>query len=90
MSVGPSRMDAMTSFDPARYLPDDLLARIRERAVVHDRENTFPHDDLDELREAGYLGILVPTELGGAGLSLAEASLLQQRLAGAAPPRPWR
>ncbi|MDR6692229.1 alkylation response protein AidB-like acyl-CoA dehydrogenase [Microbacterium sp. 1154] len=75
----------MTSFDPARYLPDDLLARIRERAAVHDRENTFPHDDLDELRAAGYLGILVPEDLGGAGLSLAEASLLQQRLAGAAP-----
>ncbi|WJS89887.1 acyl-CoA dehydrogenase family protein [Microbacterium testaceum] len=75
----------MTSFDPARYLPDDLLARIRERAVVHDRENTFPRDDLDELRATGYLGILVPAELGGAGLSLAEASLLQQRLAGAAP-----
>lgn len=78
-------MDAMTSFDPARYLPDDLLARIRERAAVHDRENTFPHDDLDELRAAGYLGILVPQAAGGAGLSLAEASLLQQRLAGAAP-----
>ncbi len=78
-------MDAMTSFDPARYLPDDLLARIRERAAVHDRENTFPHDDLDELRAAGYLGTLVPSELGGAGLSLAEASVLQQRLAGAAP-----
>jgi len=75
----------MTSFDPARYLPDDLLARIRERAAVHDRENTFPHDDLNELRAAGYLGILVPADLGGAGLSLAEASLLQQRLAGAAP-----
>lgn len=85
MSVVPSTMDAMTSFDPARFLPDDLLARIRERAVVHDHENTFPHDDLDELRAAGYLSILVPTERGGAGLSLAEASVLQQRLAGAAP-----
>lgn len=61
-------MDAMTSFDPARYLPDDLLARLRERAVVHDRENTFPHDDLDELRAAGYLGILVP-ESGAARAS---------------------
>ncbi|MEV7757418.1 acyl-CoA dehydrogenase family protein [Microbacterium sp. NPDC089180] len=75
----------MTSFDPARYLPDDLLARMRERAVVHDRENTFPHDDLDELRAAGYLGILVSEERGGGGLALAEASVLQQRLAGAAP-----
>jgi alkylation response protein AidB-like acyl-CoA dehydrogenase len=72
-------------FDPTGILPDELLARIRERAVVHDRENTFPEEDLAELRDAGYLSILVPTELGGRGLGLPEASALQQRLAGAAP-----
>jgi len=72
-------------FDPARFLPDALLDRIRERAAVHDRENTFPQHDLDDLREAGYLGILVPEDRGGSGLSLAQASVLQQRLAGAAP-----
>ncbi|RWR21607.1 acyl-CoA dehydrogenase [Microbacterium enclense] len=74
-----------SAFDPARFLPDDLIARLRERAPVHDRENTFPHDDLEDLRAAGYLGILAPTELGGVGLSLAQAAALQQRLAGAAP-----
>lgn len=75
----------MSTFDPAEHLPDDLLERIRERAVVHDRENTFPQQDLDELRAAGYLSILVPAELGGAGLGLAQAALLQQRLATASP-----
>ena len=75
----------MSDFDPAGILPDDLIARIRERATVHDRENTFPAHDLAELTAAGYLSILVPRELGGAGLSLADASVLQQRLAGAAP-----
>lgn len=75
----------MTGFDTNRHLPDDLLERIRERAPLHDRDNTFPHDDLDELRAAGYLSILVPAERGGAGLGLAEAALLQQRLATAAP-----
>lgn len=75
----------MTAFDPAAFLPDDLLARICERAPVHDRENTFPHDDLAELRDAGYLKILVSREHGGAGWGLAEASLLQQRLAAASP-----
>ncbi|MFH8249563.1 acyl-CoA dehydrogenase family protein [Microbacterium sp. B2969] len=74
-----------TPFDPTVLLSDDLLERFRERAAVHDRENTFPDDDLADLKAAGYLAILVPTELGGAGLGLAEASLLQQRLAGAAP-----
>jgi alkylation response protein AidB-like acyl-CoA dehydrogenase len=75
----------VTAFDPTTYLPDDLLERIRERAPIHDRENTFPQQDLDELRAAGYLSILVPAERGGAGLSLAQAAILQQRLAGAAP-----
>lgn len=75
----------MSAFDPAIHLPDDLLERIRERAAVHDRENTFPQHDLDELRDAGYLSILVPSALGGAGLGLAEAAVLQQRLASAAP-----
>ena len=75
----------MTSFDPAAFLPDDLLERFRERAPIHDRENTFPEDDLADLKSAGYLSILVPEELGGAGLGLAEASALQQRLATAAP-----
>lgn len=75
----------MNVFDPATYLPDDLFDRIRERAVTHDRENTFPAEDLDELRDAGYLAILVPQDRGGVGLGLAEACVLQQRLAGASP-----
>lgn len=75
----------MSTFDPTAYLPDDLLARIRERAPIHDRENTFPQTDLDELRDARYLSILVPTARGGADLGLEQAAILQQRLATASP-----
>ena len=75
----------VSDFDPTGILPDDLIGRIRDRAAVHDRENTFPEQDLADLTAAGYLSILVPRELGGGGLSLADAALLQQRLAGAAP-----
>lgn len=78
-------MDAVTDFDPAAHLPDDLIERIRSRAATVDADNAFPDEDLAELQASGYLAILVPRELGGAGLSLAEASVLQQRLAGAAP-----
>ncbi|MGM1016923.1 MAG: acyl-CoA dehydrogenase family protein [Actinomycetota bacterium] len=73
------------TFDPRTILPDDLIERIRERAPRYDRENMFPDEDLAELRDAGYLSILVPTDRGGAGLTLAEAAILQQRLAEAAP-----
>lgn len=72
-------------FDPAAILSDELLETFRERAARHDRDNTFPDDDLADLRRIGYLAILVPSELGGGGLDLAEASVLQQRLATAAP-----
>ncbi len=78
-------MDAVSDLDPAIHLPDDLIERIRSRAATVDADNAFPDEDLAELQASGYLAILVPRELGGAGLSLAEASVLQQRLAGAAP-----
>ncbi|HKT57301.1 MAG TPA: acyl-CoA dehydrogenase family protein [Microbacterium sp.] len=75
----------MTAFDPTTHLPDVLLERIRSRAAQVDHDNVFPQEDLDDLREAGYLALLVPAELGGAGLGLAEVSVLQQRLATASP-----
>ena len=68
-----------------RFLPDDLLETLRERAAQHDAENTFAHDDIADLHERGYLTLFVPVEMGGAGLSLTEVTRLQQRLAGAAP-----
>ncbi|MFS0866920.1 acyl-CoA dehydrogenase family protein [Microbacterium sp. 179-B 1A2 NHS] len=73
------------AFDPSVHLPDDLLERIRSRAPQVDADNVFPEADLADLTAAGYLSILVPAALGGAGLGLAEASVLQQRLATAAP-----
>ena len=66
-------------------LPDSLLETFRERAVVHDRENTFPEEDLADLRARGYLRLLVPTALGGLGASLLEAGRIQRRLVQAAP-----
>ncbi len=66
-------------------LPDALLDRIRDRAARYDRENAFFVEDLAELVDAGYLTAMVPTEMGGAGLSLEEMTRQQMRLAGAAP-----
>jgi alkylation response protein AidB-like acyl-CoA dehydrogenase len=66
-------------------LGDAMLARFDERAPVYDRENAFFHEDLEELRESGYLDAAIPSELGGAGLTLAEVARLQRRLAYYAP-----
>lgn len=66
-------------------LTDELLATIHDRAAGHDRDNTFPDDDLADLRAAGYLLAFVPPDMGGRGLTLEEVAREQVRLAGAAP-----
>lgn len=66
-------------------LSDDLLESIHSRAAGYDRDNSFFTEDLHELRESGYLTALVPTKLGGLGLSLSEVVHEQMRLAAAAP-----
>ncbi|MBC7441227.1 MAG: acyl-CoA/acyl-ACP dehydrogenase [Ramlibacter sp.] len=74
----------MTSASPSP-LGDELLLRIRSRAAGHDRDNTFPADDLADLTAAGYLRALVPLEFGGLGRSLHEVARDQIRLAAHAP-----
>jgi alkylation response protein AidB-like acyl-CoA dehydrogenase len=67
------------------FLPDALLARAAERCAGYDRDNRFFQEDFDDLKQAGYLTINVPRELGGNGLTLAEVVREQRRLAYHAP-----
>jgi alkylation response protein AidB-like acyl-CoA dehydrogenase len=68
-----------------QILSDKLLHQFAERAGTYDRENRFFHEDFEDLRDAGYLTMPVPKELGGAGLTLAEVSREQRRLGYYAP-----
>ncbi|TLM86448.1 acyl-CoA dehydrogenase [Pseudarthrobacter sp. NamE2] len=70
---------------PDDVLPDALLERIRSRAAGYDRDNSFFHEDLEELTEAGYLKLFVPASDGGMGFGLEAAAQCQRRLATAAP-----
>ncbi|WIB75963.1 acyl-CoA dehydrogenase family protein [Curtobacterium sp. MCPF17_002] len=70
---------------PGWTVPEDLLARIAERAPRYDAENAFCAEDLDELRAAGYLRLGVPVPQGGSGFGLAATSDVQRQLAQAAP-----
>lgn len=66
-------------------LPEEVLERFRDRAAELDRTNSYFDEDLRELRELGYLAAIVPTELGGWGLDLAQMARSQRRLARYAP-----
>jgi alkylation response protein AidB-like acyl-CoA dehydrogenase len=62
-------------------LAGSLADRFAERADEHDRGATFPLENYEDMREAGYLGLTVPEQLGGYGASLHELILAQERLA---------
>jgi alkylation response protein AidB-like acyl-CoA dehydrogenase len=76
----------MTATAPvSSVLTDELLARCGERAAGYDRENRFFAEDFEELKQAGYLQMPIPREIGGLGMSLAEVCREQRRLAYRAP-----
>jgi alkylation response protein AidB-like acyl-CoA dehydrogenase len=81
MSEGETDMPSLTQTrDANAILTDQMLARFAKRAPQYDRDNVFFADDFEELRQAGYLRIAIPQELGGAGLALADVALQQRRL----------
>lgn len=64
----------------------DAIERICERYpneywLERDRDGGFPHDFHADLARAGWLGIAMPQEYGGAGLGMTEAALMMQTIA---------
>jgi len=49
--------------------------------LLKDREGGFPHDFHAAMAQAGWLGVAMPTEVGGAGLGITEAALVMQAVA---------
>src|SRR5215207_1797822 len=61
-------------------LADRMAAIAAVNAERHDRDNTFPFDTYEALRESGYLALAVPEDFGGFGASPLELMLAQGRL----------
>ena len=73
-------------------LPDDLVAlrdmtrkfaaeAIGPNARQWDRENKMPDEVIAQLADLGFMGLMVPEELGGAGLNYLAASVIIEELA---------
>lgn len=58
------------------------LCRRYDDDYWHDRDHdgVFPHDFHRDLAEAGWLGIAMPEEYGGAGLGMTEAALMMHTI----------
>ena len=63
--------------DRARALGESL----RDRAAEIDRTEEYPWDSVAKLKEAGFLGMTLPRELGGQGLGWLEAAVVTEEIA---------
>ncbi|HTJ57439.1 MAG TPA: acyl-CoA dehydrogenase family protein [Devosiaceae bacterium] len=62
-----------------------IFARIREKAVERELTRTLPREEIGWLKEAGFLALRVPSELGGKGATLPEYFALLIELGEADP-----
>jgi len=62
----------------ARRLADEVIA---PRAAEVDRTEAYPWDNVEVLRDAGFTGMTVPTELGGPGHSFLDAVVVVEQMA---------
>lgn len=62
-------------------LAAELAADFATRAGNHDRDNSFPVENVDRMKETGYTSLIVPREHGGLGGDLEDYILCQEQLA---------
>ena len=61
---------------------EKICARFNaEYWLARDRDGGFPHDFHRAFAEAGWLGICIPEDFGGAGLGVTEAAVMMQAVA---------
>jgi alkylation response protein AidB-like acyl-CoA dehydrogenase len=64
-----------------RRLVDDVLTHHTEEQAEHE----FPEGNIKAIAEAGYLGLMTPTEYGGMGLDSLSATYAVEQIASVAP-----
>ena len=66
-----------------KYRP--VFTRIAEGQLERERTRTLPYEQIEWLKEAGFMGVRVPTEFGGDGATLPQLFALLVELAAADP-----
>jgi acyl-CoA dehydrogenase len=74
------------SFNPQQHAMRDAIERLCQPFDADywrrkDSEGSFPHDFHQALASAGWLGIAMPQQYGGAGLGITDAALMMHTIA---------
>src|SRR5258707_6593543 len=67
--------------DQLTSLAADLAADFATRAGEHDRDNSFPVENVAKMKAAGYTALVIPEKHGGLGADLEDFALCQEQLA---------
>src|SRR5689334_19388455 len=62
-------------------LAADHAEDFKTRVAQHDRENSFPFENIEAMKTSGYTSTTVPAELGGGGATPLDFALAQEQLA---------
>ena len=75
--------EATAAGDIDQFVPlaAELGAQFAEHSARHDHEGTFVDEAFATFRESGYLGLAVPTELGGLGATIGQVAMAQAEMA---------
>ncbi|WP_096200760.1 acyl-CoA dehydrogenase family protein [Bacillus sp. FJAT-45350] len=71
----------LTSTEERLQVLEEKVKIFSERAWKHDTECTFPHENINDLREIGYPSLTVPKRYGGLEVSLLEMVQMQETIA---------
>ena len=55
-------------------------ARIQKRAAEIDRTEDYPWDNVEDLKNAGFMGMTIPEEFGGKGADFLDAVLVIEEM----------
>jgi acyl-CoA dehydrogenase len=80
-TVHSSKPDTQTAIDHFVPLARELGTQFGSYSEDHDRDGTFVDEAFAILREAGYLSLAVPTELGGMGATIGQVAAAQAEMA---------
>ncbi|EEP78158.1 acyl-CoA dehydrogenase [Uncinocarpus reesii 1704] len=86
----PSRIMDVSCFRPDELFVRDAISKIcakfpDEYWAERDETGEYPHELHAALAKDGWIGIALPEELGGAGLGIAEATMMLQTIAQTEP-----